>query len=306
MTNLKLALDWTPNINHIGFFVAQEKGFYQALDLAVELLDPAVDNYQTTPAKKVELGLADFALCPTESMISYRTKIQPFPLIAVAALLQEDLSAITVLSDKGLKRPKDLDGKIYSSYQARYEDGIVREMIKNDGGAGNLNITYPAKLGIWNTLLSGEADATWIFLNWEGVEAAQSQHELTYFKLRDYHIPYSYSPVIAANADLVETKLLYYRRFLSATKKGYLYGKDHPSEAVEILRQFVPQHDQHIDLAQALEQSVPYFGDEDSWGRMEEAKMKQFLQWIQDKGLEQSQILPSELYTLVCLEPQNS
>ena len=56
MTNLKLALDWTPNINHIGFFVAQEKGFYQAFDLAVELLDPALDNYQTTPAKKSRIG----------------------------------------------------------------------------------------------------------------------------------------------------------------------------------------------------------------------------------------------------------
>ncbi|MEL6970965.1 MAG: ABC transporter substrate-binding protein, partial [Bacteroidota bacterium] len=139
-------------------------------------------------------------------------------------------------------------------------------------------------------------------LNWEGVEAAKSQHELTYFKLRDYHIPYSYSPVIAANADLVGIKLHDYQRFLNATKKGYLYCKNHPREAVEILRHFVPQHDQHIDLAQALERSAPYFGDEDNWGRMEEAKIKQFLQWIQDRGLEQSAISPSELYTLACLE----
>ena len=147
MEKLKLALDWTPNINHIGFFVAQEKGFYEELGLEVFIADPSLDNYGVTPAKKVELGLVDFALCPTESIISYRTKETPFDLIAIAAILQEDLSAIVVKGDSGINSPKDLDHKIYSSYRARYEDGIVKEMIKNDGGEGNLTVVYPDKLG---------------------------------------------------------------------------------------------------------------------------------------------------------------
>ena len=160
MQKLSLALDWTPNINHIGFFVAQKKGFYQNVKIDIEILEPSSDNYQTTPAKKVELGNADFALCPTESIISYRTKSKPFPLIAIAAVLQNDLSAITAMKDSGINSPKDLDGKIYGSYKARYEDGIVKEMIKNDGGKGDLEIIYPEKLGIWNTHLEGKADAT--------------------------------------------------------------------------------------------------------------------------------------------------
>ena len=68
-------------------------------------------------------------------------------------------------------RPKDLDGKIYASYRARYEDHIVKELIKNDGGTGDIQLIYPEKLGIWNTLLQHNADATWIFNNWEGIEA---------------------------------------------------------------------------------------------------------------------------------------
>ena len=84
MKQLTLALDWTPNINHIGFFVAQDKGFYNDLNLNVKIIDPSEDNYAVTPAKKVELGFADFALCPTESIISYQTKNKPFDMVAIA------------------------------------------------------------------------------------------------------------------------------------------------------------------------------------------------------------------------------
>ncbi len=40
---------------------------------------------------------------------------------AVAALLQEDTSAIVTLKSSGIDRPKDLEGKRYASYGARFE-----------------------------------------------------------------------------------------------------------------------------------------------------------------------------------------
>ena len=163
MYTFKLALDWTPNVNHIGFFVAQSHGFYRDNQIALQIISPEQDNYLTTPAKKVEKGQADFALCPTESLISYQTKSKPFPLVGISSIFKEDLSAISVLKSSGIKTPKDLDNKIYASYKARYEDGIVRAMVSNDGGQGELKITYPDKLGIWNRLVKGNADATWIF-----------------------------------------------------------------------------------------------------------------------------------------------
>ena len=168
--NVTLYLDWTPNINHIGFFVAKELGFYSDLEMRVDILDPSIDNYKVTPAKKVELGQSDFALCPFESVISYRTKDKPFDLTAIAAILQKDLSAIAVI-DSNIRSPKYLDSKTYASYGARYEDLIVKQMIINDGGKGTIDIKYPEKLGIWETLISKKHDSTWIFLNWEGIEA---------------------------------------------------------------------------------------------------------------------------------------
>ena len=300
MKKFTVALDWTPNINHIGFFIARDKGFYHEVGLDVELIDPSVDEYQVTPAKKVELGLADVALCPTESILSYRTKKTPFQLIAISSILQEDLSAIVVLKNNQINSPKELDHKIYSSYKARYEDGIVKEMIKNDGGEGDLRIVYPQKLGIWNTLLSGEADATWVFMNWEGVMAEALPEAFKYFKLGDYEIPYSYSPVIAANEASIEIDLPSYQLFMQATKRGYLYCKEFRDEAVELLGKYVPEEDQTINLKRALEITAPHFGDEQTFGILKEDVVAKFLDWITTKELEEQKFKIEEVMTNVC------
>lgn len=297
MQALQIALDWTPNINHIGFFMAREKGFYQANGVAVTISDPLKDNYALTPAKKVELGQADFALCPTESIISYRTKSQPFSLIAIAAILQEDLSAIAVLEDQKISSPKDLDGCTYASYKARYEDEIVRCMIRNDGGQGAIQVHYPEKLGIWETIIKKDYDSTWVFMNWEAIQVEALGASLKYFKMADYNIPYSYSPVLAANQQLLKAKEQSYKAFLKATKQGYLFAQENPAEAIAILAPFVPAHDQNIDLEKALAASKASFGTSANWGQMKEAKVQQFLSWLNENQLEKQMVMLSDIMT---------
>ena len=295
MTQLTIALDWTPNINHIGFFVAQELGYYQHHDLAVQIIDPSMDGYQSTPAKNVETGLAHLALAPMESVISYRTKSTPFDLIAVAALLQEDLSAIVVRDDAGIQSPKDLDGRTYASYKARYEDEIVRQMIQNDGGKGEIHIEYPQKLGIWNTILKGQSDATWIFMNWEGVEAMAENVPLRYFKMSDYHVPYSYSTVVVAEEKAIQNHKEAYTSFLSATREGYMHSRQHPEESIHVLKKYVPEHDQHIDLRMALNLSAPAFGTPGTWGHMKEENVQTFLDWLYKRQIETQALKLGEL-----------
>ena len=116
MKQIKIALDWTPNINHIGFLISDKMGFYKNKGLEIKIISPDLDNYQYTPAKKIELGQSDVGLCPTESLISYRTKNSPFELVAIATIFQEDVSAIAVKSGSKIGRPRDLDVKSYASY----------------------------------------------------------------------------------------------------------------------------------------------------------------------------------------------
>ena len=157
MKKIKLALDWTPNINHIGFFVAKEKGYFKEKGIDLKIISPDIDNYKETPAKKIELGNADFGLCPTETLISFRTKKNKFNLLAVLTIYQKDISAIVVNNKSKIYRPKDLDNKTYASYGARYEDHIIKKLIKNDGGNGNVKIHYPQRLGVWETVFFDDA-----------------------------------------------------------------------------------------------------------------------------------------------------
>ena len=277
--DLVLYLDWTPNINHIGFFIAKDLGFYEDLGIRINILDPSTDNYKITPAKKVELGESDFALCPFESVISYRTKSKPFDLIAVAAVLQKDLSAIAV-KNKAITSPKFLDNKTYASYGARYEDLIIKQMIINDGGNGTINIKYPNKLGIWETVIKDKYDSTWIFLNWEGIEAKSKNITLNYFKMSDFNIPYSYSPVVVGSEKLLYENKELVKKFLLATRKGFLFSLSDKIKSVDILSQYIPDYEKEVNLTNALEETAEAFIDNNVWGKINDSNVKIFFNWL--------------------------
>ncbi len=288
-TPLTLALDWTPNTNHTGFYVAQANGWYREAGLDVRIEHPGDDNYATTPARKVAQGKADLAIAPSESVLSYRTTDEPVPLVAIAAVLARDASAVVTLASSGLDRPSALAGRTYASYQARFEDAIVQSMVRVDGGgSGDVQICYPPKLGIWDTLLQGDADATWIFDPWEGVQADRAGVDLNRFVLSDYGIPYGYSPVLVARADRVEQKADAIRAFLSASRRGFTFASKEPDAAADLLI----QEADHSTLADAdfVRQSqhiiAPYYADDGKpWGEMRVNVWESFVGWIADHGL---------------------
>ena len=292
MTEFNLALDWTPNINHIGFIVGKEKGFYENYNINLDIQSPADDNYKNSPAKKIELGIADFGLCPTESVLSFRTKNNPFNLFAIGTIFQEDVSAIVVSKDSPVKRPKDLDGRSYASYGARYEDQIVKQLIKNDGGKGDIKISYPKRLGVWNTMKNNLYDSTWIFMNWEGIE----NPNLNFFRLNDYDIPYSYSPLIVASEKLINGSKSGINDFLKATKQGYIYSMNNIQESTEILYNYLPNSDKKINIIESLKFSIPYFGNSKSFGKISKVVFQKFFKWLELNEIENRLINVDEIY----------
>ena len=295
MKKIKLALDWTPNINHIGFFVAKEKGFYKENDLKVEFLTPDLDDYLITPAKKVEMNISDFGLCPTESLISFRTKKNPFILKGLMTIFQEDVSAIATVESNNILRPKHLDGRSYASYKARYEDKIVKKMIINDGGKGNLKIFYPKRLGIWNTLIENKYDSTWIFINWEGVEASKKNIGLELYKMSDFGIPYSYSPILFSSSDYINNNSNTVKKFIESSRKGYIYCYENMDEAVSILNKFVPETDKGIDLIECLKISIDHFGPRENFGKIDLKKIDIFLKWLKDNNIDNNAFIANDI-----------
>lgn len=280
-TAIRLAFDWTPNTNHTGFYVALAKGAYETAGLDVQLIIPDQDDYELTPAKRVASGQADLGIMPSESVISFRTN--GVPLVAIAAVLARDASAIVTLKQRGIDRPAQLDGKVYASYGARYEDDVIRQMIQNDGGRGQFVSHQPARLHIWDALLTNEVDAAWIFLPWEGIQADIKGIDLNQFLLDDYEIPYGYSPVLAAHRDWTDQHADALHRFMEATSAGFRFAVEEPDEAARLLietakhptltnRNFVEQSQQMI---------AGYYLDGDGqWGFMHRDVWTSFANWL--------------------------
>ncbi len=290
-TELEVALDWTPNTNHTGLYVAQAEGYYEERGLSVTLRSPAEDGYETTPAKRVATGESTLAIAPSESAISYHTHPDYPSLTAIAAVCQRDTSAIVTLSDSGLERPAALDGRVYASYDARFEDHIVEQLIRNDGGEGDIEITTPAKLGIWNTLLEGKADATWVFMPWEGLEAERDGIGLHAFLLDEYDVPYGYTPLLLANPETINQASETLEAFLEATAAGYELAATEPAAAARILAEtadrFGPSDAEF--LIESQRRLAPAVCTEDGqWGVMEGDRWERFVEWLAEEGILQT------------------
>lgn len=280
-TIIRLALDRTPNTNHTGFYIAQAKGAYEQAGLDVQLVTPDAENYQTMPARRVAQSDAHLAITPSESVISYQTN--GIPLVAVATVLARDISAIVTLKESGIDRPQQLDGKVYASYGARYEEDIIRQLIQNDDGRGQFVSHKSPWAGIWRALVTREVDAAWVWLTWEGVKAYIDGVDLNQFLFDEYEIPYGYNPVLTAHRDWISENGDVLHRFLEATAAGFQYAVKNPDEAARILmktanhpsltnRNFVEQSQQMV--------SGYYLDPEGHWGFMHRNIWVSFANWM--------------------------
>jgi ABC-type nitrate/sulfonate/bicarbonate transport system substrate-binding protein len=280
-TRIRLALDRTPNTNHTGFYVALAKGAYSKAGLDVELISPDQDDYRTMPARRVSQGTAELAITPSESVISYQTN--GVPLISVATVLARDISAIVTLKESGVSRPRELDGKVYGSYGARYEDDMIRQLIQNDDGRGQFVSHKMGWSGIWRALLTREVDAAWCWLTWEGVQADIQGVELNQFLFDEYEIPYGYNPVLTAHSQWTEQNGDALRRFLEETAAGYRFAIKNPDEAVRILMKTAnhPTLTKRNFLEQSQQMVSGYYLDgEGHWGFMHRNVWVSFTNWM--------------------------
>lgn len=321
LTPVTVALDWTPNTNHLGFYYAKSLGLYAKAGLDVRFLSPNDPVYRgsylpndanlsesagegeqceseggskakeyATPCSRVAAGLASFAINSPEGVVNWNTAPGRPALKAVAAILQNQSSAIVTTKASGLTRPADLDGKVYASYAARFEGRIVQQMIVADGGRGDFEESTPPMLGIFDTILAGKADATWVFMGWEGVVAKRAGVELNAFYPQDFGVPYPYAPCLVAHPDTLAQNAEMVSKFLAASSEGWIAAAASPNEAAKALVNLAKE-EAGVELEAGLVADSAEFvstrclDDSGHWGVMESKKWGDYIDWLVDSGL---------------------
>jgi ABC-type nitrate/sulfonate/bicarbonate transport system substrate-binding protein len=225
---VRLALDWTPNTDHTGFYVAQSNGWYRQAGVKLQVLPYS----STAPETLMGSGQADCGISFQDSLtfaVAAGVKIK-----SVMAILQHTASAIAVLADSGITRPRQLDGKIYAGFGYPNEVPTLKAVIKADGGAGTFKVVT-ADSTAYEAIYSHKADFTIPFTAWEGVEATERGIALRYFKFKDYGFPDFYQVVLACSNDWLAAHPDLAKQFVGATVRGFRYAADHPDEAAAIL-----------------------------------------------------------------------
>jgi len=228
LTKVTFALDWTPNTNHVGLFVAQKKGFFADTGLDVAIL-PYAD---TAAGTLVSNGRADFGIV---GVGFFAQKASGADLRAVYAVVQSDTGRLIVDATRSqVTRPKDLDGLTYGGFGSAWEHALISTIIKYDGGNGDFK-TVTLGTSAYEALSNGTVDFTLEVSTWEGVQAALAGEKLREFKYSDYGVPDEHTTMIASSDAYLRAHADIASAFLRAVRRGYAYAANHPDEAADIL-----------------------------------------------------------------------
>ena len=225
---MRLALDWTPNTNHTGFFVAEANGWYADAGVDLQVLPYS----STTPEALIGAGQAECGISFQDSLTF--AAAAGAPIVSVMAILQHTGQEIAVLESSDITRPRDLDGKIYAGFGYPNEEPTLKSVIKADGGKGDFT-TVTLDTAAYEALYAKRADFVITFSAWEGIEAGQRGIPLRTFAFTDYGFPDFYQVVLACDRRWLEREPDLAKAFVAATVRGFEFAADQPAQAAAIL-----------------------------------------------------------------------
>lgn len=297
---ITFVLDWTPNTNHTGLYVAQEKGYFEEAGLEVEIVQPPEDGAEVLVAS----GKAQFGVSFQDSMMPAITGEDAMPIEAVAAILQHNTSGIVSRKGGGMDRPKGMEGKKYATWDLDLEKATIKNVVEADGGDFSKIEMIPSTVtDEVSALESKSVDAIWIFYGWAGIACEVAGLETDYFAFKDINPALDfYTPVIIGNSDWMKENPDSAKAFLSAVQKGYEYAVESPDDAADILLKASPELDEELVKASQAYMKEQYIADAKQWGYIEPARWNAFYNWVNENGLSESEIPENTGFTNEYLE----
>ncbi|WP_256761481.1 ABC transporter substrate-binding protein [Cohnella sp. WQ 127256] len=292
LEKVTLVLDWTPNTNHTGLYVAEAQGLWEKHGLDVDIILPP----EAGASALVANGTADFGIGAQESMILARE--QGLPLVSIAPIIQHNTSGFASPVDKNIKEPKDFEGKSYGGWGSPAEQAVIASIMKvQNADISKVNLVSAGTADFFTAVKKG-IDFEWIFYGWTGIEAELRNEPVNMVYLTDYskQLDY-YTPLLLTNEKLIKEKPELVRSFLAGASEGYNYAIEHPDEAADVLIKAVPEI--NADLVKASQKwlSPKYKDDATRWGEQKLEVWSGYGDWLTQNGLMKEGLKYDEMFT---------
>lgn len=294
LKQVTVMLDWTPNVNHMGLFVANAEGFFADEGLAVKIVDPG----EVYPAAAVLSGRVQFGIDYQE----YLTLLseEQHGLLSVAALLQSNTSGFAVRAGDGIKSIADLAGLRYGSFAAPFEEPTLRALFACYGTSVDEIEYIPAGNDLLAMLAQERADLVWIFYGTQGFQAEEIGIEIDYFPMRDYTdcIPDYYTPILITSTEYAQAEPETVRAFLLALSNAYRVIDEAPERAADLLADAAPELNRS-ELHRSVPWLVKYAHDQNGvWGVQQAEVWQEYAAWMYRQGLLERQPTHQQLSEL--------
>ncbi len=291
-TPVTVSLDWVPNTNHTGLYVALDRGYYADEGLAVSIVSPADP---AAALRAVAAGQTQFGVSFQEEVTISRAN--DIPVVSIAAILQHNTSAFASLQGAGIARPRDWEGRKYGSYGLPLEPPVIAGLMECDGADPGRVEFVDVGFDAFPALVNRQVDFIWIFQGWDGIQAQLQGLDLETIPLYGSCIPDYYTPVLIAGEKTIAEQPDLVRRFLAATARGYEYAIAHPDEATTILLKHAPENDPELVRLSQAYLSPRYQAEAAQWGWQKGEVWAAFANWLEERGLLPKAIDPQKAYT---------
>lgn len=287
LQEVTLMLDWVPNVNHTGLFVAEELGYFAEAGLDVEIIQPG----EVLVEAAIVSGAADFGVSFQEYVTLSRA--DDVSIVSIAAVIQHNTSGFAALSSTPLGSPADFEGLRYGSYGSPFEQPTLRVLMEcYDADFSAVEVIETGFADPLALLAEEQIDLAWIFYGTQGIAAQQKGIDLNLVMLEDHFdcIPDYYTPVLIASEATISERPEVVRAFVTAASRGYRYAIDNPAASADILLTQTPESGQGLLRASQEWLSPRYQAGAQRWGEQDPSVWDNYYRWMIDNGILQEPI----------------
>ncbi|GAA0084687.1 ABC transporter substrate-binding protein [Clostridium sp. CTA-7] len=294
LQKVTVILDWTPNTNHTGLYVAQEKGYYKDLGLDVEIIQPS----EGSSLQLLAAGKGDFAVSYQEDLTYARTSDSPLPVKAIATIIQHNTSGFASPKEKGIETVKDFENKVYGGWGSPSEQAILKAVMEKNGADFSKLKTVDVGTEDFFIATKNNLDFEWTFEAWTNMEAKLRGFDINYIPVKDLDPALDYyTPIIAATEDTINNKKDLAKKFMEATTKGYEFAMKNPEESAKLLVSKVPEIGEELAIESQKYLADKYKDDAAVWGEMKDSVWDNYTKFLLDNKLINKDMKASEAYT---------